>query len=330
MHCPRLDHFVRFNPTGTVSRCGHMVGAPEFLSLEHMEESQWLATIKKQTWPLECRRCKETEDISGTSIRLNTLRFHAQQQRNDYLIVGGILDNVCNSACQFCTAELSTKIGSLHSRDYVKYNNADRFWQLPVHRITHLDINGGEPSHSPAYKNLLQNLPPNIESIRLNTNGSRVMTELLPIINRGVKVTVTVSFDGIESVHDYVRWPIKWTDFAKNVLEYQSMPIELNLWTTLNALNVADFPNILSWAAKNKIDHSWGLLHSPDDLAVKFRNPFTLEARRLFEQGLDARLVRLLGHVAVAKDNSESFFNYIQQQDKLRNISYQDYFTTVV
>jgi len=307
-----------------------MVGAPEFNSLDEMDSSHWLKTIKKQSWPLECRRCRETEDINETSLRLNTIRYHSQQKRSDYLIVGGILDNVCNSACQFCNPELSTKIGSLHSREYVKYNNAESFWQLPVDRITHLDINGGEPSHSPAYKNLLQNLPPNIESIRLNTNGSRVMEELLPLVQKGVKVTVTVSFDGVQSVHDYVRWPIKWTDFARNVLEYKSMPIELNLWTTLNALNVSDFPNILSWATENQIDHSWGLLHAPTELSVKFRNAFTKMARRNFEQGTDQRLVRLLSYVAVGEDNSDSIFTYIHTQDKLRNISYQDYFTTVV
>lgn len=329
MDCPRLDHFVRFNPNGTVSRCGHMVGAPEFDSLEEMNSSHWLRQLRTQTWPLECQRCKETESISGTSIRLNTLRFHAQQQAADYLIVGGILDNVCNSACQFCNPELSTKIGSLYQRNYVKYNNADKFWQLPVDRIVHLDINGGEPSHSPAYKHLLENLPRNIRSVRLNTNGSRVMTELLPIVERGVHVTVTVSFDGTGAVHDYVRWPIQWKNFERNVQEYQSMPVDLNLWTTLNALNIADLPNILSWANQNKVEHSWGLLHVPNELSTKYRNPFTLKARHLFEHGTDARLVRLLGHVASAEDNTTGIFDYIAKQDKLRNISYQDYFTTL-
>ena len=329
MDCPRLDHFVRFNANGSVSRCGHMVGAPEFDSLEHMDTSDWLKKLKTQKWPMECQRCRETEAISETSIRLNTVKFHEKQTQPDYLIVGGILDNICNSACQFCNADLSTKIGSLHSRDYVRYNNSDRFWQLPVDRIVHLDINGGEPSHSPAYRNLLENLPDNIQSVRLNTNGSRVMTELIPLVNRGVQVTVTVSFDGTDHVHDYVRWPIRWQDFSKNIQEYQSMPVELNLWTTLNALNIGDFPNILAWVGKHKLNHSWGILHDPSELDIKHVNPFTTAARKMFEQGLDQRLVRLLGHVAVTKDNTNAIFEYIRTQDQLRNISYQDYFTSL-
>jgi sulfatase maturation enzyme AslB (radical SAM superfamily) len=306
-----------------------MIGAPEFESLADMESSDWLKKIKTQKWPMECQRCRETEAISETSIRLNTVKFHEKQTQPNYLIVGGILDNICNSACQFCNADLSTKIGSLHSRDYVRYNNADSFWKLPVDRIVHLDINGGEPSHSPAYRHLLANLPENIQSVRLNTNGSRVMTELIPLVNRGVQVTVTVSFDGTDRVHDYVRWPIRWQDFTKNIKEYQTMPVDLNLWTTLNALNIGDFPNILSWAGTHQLNHSWGILHQPNALDIKHVNPFTTAARKLFERGLDQRLVRLLGHVAVANDNSNEIFEYIRTQDQLRNISYQDYFTSL-
>ena len=48
MYCPRLDHFMRFNPNGTISRCGHMVTPAQFESLDAMESSEWLANIKKQ------------------------------------------------------------------------------------------------------------------------------------------------------------------------------------------------------------------------------------------------------------------------------------------
>ena len=86
MYCPRLDHFVRFNPSGTVSRCGHMTQAPEFSSLEEMEQSLWLRNTKlsfhKGIWPSECIRCKQTEQISNTSIRLNAVEFDQKQTRH--------------------------------------------------------------------------------------------------------------------------------------------------------------------------------------------------------------------------------------------------------
>lgn len=117
MYCPRLDHFARFNPDGTVSRCGHMVSPPGFGSLKELDDSAWLRDVKHQfdqgLWPRECIRCEEIESVNQTSIRQYSIKRHDQQTRSDYLQIGGVLDNICNSACQFCNSSLSTKIGSL-------------------------------------------------------------------------------------------------------------------------------------------------------------------------------------------------------------------------
>lgn len=282
MHCPRLDHFVRFNPNGTVSRCGHMVTPPEFDSLDEMESSLWLRNIKlymhKGIWPKECQRCQETEKINGTSIRTHSIKFAETQLRKDYLIVGGVLDNVCNSACMTCNENLSTKIGSLKSRHFPIIDNSDRFWQLPLDRVVHLDINGGEPSYSKKYRHILANLPASIQSVRLNTNCSTVLTELLPLVERGVEVTVTVSFDGIGEVHDFVRWPIKWDEFYENLMIYKSMPIRLNLWTTVSVLNQHQLPEIIEFARSHGIDHDYAYLKNPAVLDVDNKDQIAIDA----------------------------------------------------
>ena len=275
MHCPRLDHFVRFNPNGTVGCCGHMTSNPSFKSYDELQSSAWLADIKdemsRDAWPIECQRCKTTEQESGNSIRIDSIKRDAvfKKIRKDYLIVGGVLDNVCNSGCLTCGPENSTKIGSLTSKKYIKINNTDRFWSLPQDRIVHLDINGGEPSHSKNYKYLLGNLPSNVKSVRLNTNCSTVLDELLPLKDRGVDVTVTVSLDGIGAVHDFVRWPIKWDKFYKNLMTYKTMPVKLNLWTTVSVLNIDDLSNIIAFAQEHGIDHSYAYLTTPQELAVE-------------------------------------------------------------
>lgn len=314
MYCPRLDHFVRFNPNGTVSRCGHMTRAPEFSSLEEMEQSPWLRNTKlsfhKGVWPNECSRCKQTESINGTSIRLNAVDFDQKQTRQDYLTVGGVLDNVCNSACQTCNENLSTKIGSLKSQDYIRIDNSNRFWSLPLDRVVHLDINGGEPSASKNYQDVLQNIPPNIKSIRINTNCSIVMSEISNLINRGIHVTVTVSLDGIEAVHDYVRWPIKWDKFYKNLMTYKNLGIqELNTWTTVSALNIGDFENILKFVNDHELNHSYALLQDPEVLNVKYSNSNTLPFKDV-----------LPGQVAVDMNNQLELDAFIAKQNTLRGI----------
>lgn len=269
MYCARLDHFVRFNTNGTVSRCGHMVNAPEFASLEDMETSEWLSTTRQTMlagqWPPECVRCQETEP---NSVRAYAERLDAETDQRDYLQVGGVLDNLCNAACLTCNENLSTRIGSLRSRTFPIVNNLDGFRSLPRDRIVHLDINGGEPSYSRNYREILRDLPPNLQTLRLNTNGSTVLTELKDIAQRGIRVTVTVSCDGIGPVHELLRWPIPWSKFLNNLMTYKAMPVKLNLWTTVSVLNQEDLPNIQAFAKEHAIDHSWAYLHSPWQLSV--------------------------------------------------------------
>ena len=269
MHCPRLDHFVRFNSNGSVSRCGHMVNAPEFDTLEDMESSVWLVKTREKMqsnkWPAECVRCQETEP---NSIRQYAIDLDKQTEKLDYLQVGGVLDNVCNAACLSCNETLSTRIGSLNGQAFPVYNNLDKFWTLPQERIVHLDINGGEPGYSKNYKKILANLPPNLKTLRLNTNCSTVLTELVDIVNLGVEVTVTVSCDGIGPVHEFMRWPILWKTFYLNLMQYKTMPVKLNLWTTVSILNVDDLPNIQAFAQEHEIDHSYAYLKQPYELSV--------------------------------------------------------------
>ena len=288
MQCPRLDHFVRFNPDGTVSRCGHMVDAPRFDSLREMDNSSWLlgvqAHLEYGNWPKECVRCQETDTINNTSIRLNAIKFDQQQTQPDYLIVGGVLDNICNSGCLTCNAEYSTKIGSLISRTYPIVDNTNRFWQLPVERIVHLDINGGEPSASKNYREILKNPPPNVKSIRINTNCSLIIDEVESLVNRGIQVTITVSLDGIEEVHDFVRWPIQWSKFYNNLMFYKNIKeIDLNTWTTVSALNIHNFIAIKQFVANNQIKHSYAFLHSPDPINVQYQNDLTFRTKIYFQ-----------------------------------------------
>jgi len=290
-----------------------MVNAPQFKTLDQMDSSEWLADIKHKsdTWPKECVRCQQTESVNQTSIRLNAIEFNQQQTKQDYLIVGGVLDNVCNSACLTCNEQLSTKIGSLKTKTYPIVDNSSAFWRLPLDRVVHLDINGGEPSASKNYKHILANLPDNIASVRLNTNCSTVLLELEPLIARGVKVTVTVSLDGIGQVHDRVRWPIKWNQFLKNLLAYKSMKLhELNTWTTISALNIADFENIKQFVAENKLLHSWALLQNPDPINVKYTNSITRPYAHVIP-----------GQVAVDKNNQIELDTFIRNQNTLRGIT---------
>ena len=108
-------------------------------------------------------------------------------------------------------------------KNYIKTNNFAKFFKLPQSRILKGDVNGGEPTASKNYKKLLANLPRKTKIVRMNTNGSRMIKELEAILRNRIMVIVTLSFDGVGDVHDYVRWPIKWEKFTKTIEKYKKL-----------------------------------------------------------------------------------------------------------
>jgi sulfatase maturation enzyme AslB (radical SAM superfamily) len=330
MHCPRLDHFVRINQNGTVGKCGHMVNAMNFKSHTDLEKSDWLKTLKEKMsngqWPDECVRCQDSERVKGESVRTNSIERHKLLHpiRKDYLIVGGVLDNICNSACQSCHAGLSTKIGSLEAgKEYRRIDNYDVFMTLPLERMVELDVSGGEPTASKNYKRVLSELPKSTRIVRLNTNGSMIIKEIEEVLKRNIMVIITMSLDGIGKVHDYARWPIKWDDYLKSVDAYLDLKkkyklLQLDFWTTVSCLNVGNLPSIIKFAERKGVPHDWAFLHGPDVLNVRYKNDFTVPARDLYPDT-----------IAVDRDNTEQLAEFIDRQDRLRGINHRDYLNFV-
>jgi MoaA/NifB/PqqE/SkfB family radical SAM enzyme len=336
MYCPRFKHFVRLNQDGSIGKCGHMINAMGFKTFDKLDKSKWLKdindTMAKDEWPNECKRCQQTEDLHGESIRTKSIERHKilHPRKHDYLVVGGVLDNVCNSACQTCNAGLSTKIGSLKSKNYPRVNNYETFWKLPQNRILEVDVNGGEPTASKNYKKILAHLPPNTKIVRMNTNGSRIIQELETILRNRTMVIVTLSFDGTGDVHDYVRWPIKWKNYTKTVRAYKDLQkqyplLKLNSWTTVSSLNVENLPNILDFATEQGLDHDWAFLNTPDPLNVKYKNKFTIRAKQKLSKSSYTVCREMSKKIAVARDNNNLIELFIKKQDKLRNINIKNY-----
>jgi sulfatase maturation enzyme AslB (radical SAM superfamily) len=242
--------------------------------------------------------------------------------RSDYLIVGGILDNICNSACQFCNSLLSTKIGSLESgKNYQLTDNSSVFLSLPQERIVELDINGGEPSNSPNYSRLLDDLPVNCRIVRINTNASKFINQLPEILQRGIKVIVTISLDGTADVYEYARWPLKWSVFDQVVSEYMRLHqsyknLSLNFWTTVSAYTINDMDNISDYARHKQIDLDWGLLDQPSCLNIRYSNFITTRAA--------TKIPELQSLLASETDNNTELKSYIEHQDRMRGTDYRN------
>lgn len=334
MECPRIDHFVKLHPPlkgGVVRLCCHMTAPPSFKDYETMMASSWVQEIRdtfnNDQFPKECIRCKVSEDSNQYSIRLSSIEEHNKQTKEDYLIADVMLDNICNLACQFCSPMASSKIGSLYSPShYVIHDNTSHFENLPLDRIVQIDLAGGEPSYSKNIKNLLLNLPPNVNSLRINTNCTTYMDEIIPLLDKGINISVTISLDGIGKVQEYIRWPIKWDKFCKTLDQYKNLQliyphnININFWTTINALNINDFTNIKTFSESMNIPFMYSLLQSPEPLNIKYKNHLTIKAK-------DNNVINGIfkDQLATDIDNQVSLDKHISRQDLLRGSNILDY-----
>ena len=190
---------------------------------------------------------------------------------------------------------------------------------MPHERIIELDVNGGEPTASKNYKQILSQLPENVKIVRMNTNGSRMIDELEQVLKKNIMVIVTMSLDGIGKVHDYTRWPIKWEDYKKTVDAYQQLQktyplLQLDMWTTVSCLNIKNLPDIINFAKNKNIPHDWAFLNEPDVLNIRYSNRLTSRAKHVAP-----------GHVGVGENNDEALEEFIRVQDTLRGIDITDY-----
>lgn len=342
MQCPRLDHFVKIIPdedpfTSVVSNCCVMVDNPNFTSYDEMMQSQWLKDIKRDfsndIFPKECIRCKEKEEIGLQSDRTYWLDVHnnSNKSKSNYLIASFKLDNICNTACQFCNAETSSKIASLEKRIIKIHEVGDFYDLLPIDRIVQMDFEGGEPSNSKNVKGLLQKLPENVKKVKLYTNGRLFMQELIPLAEQQIHVQIGISLDGTGSVQEYVRWPTRWNEYVEVVQKYKDFmreypkSVSVNLFTTACAFNVNDLDNIIDFAETSQIPHSISKLSIPNQLDIAYSNKFTIVAKNRMELSSNQYLRTFAKGVAVKQNNDLELARYITNQDRLRNIKIDDY-----
>lgn len=337
MDCPRLKHYARLNVDGSVSRCGHMVKMITFESYDKMENSSWLKDVKSKfasgQWPEDCVRCKVSEEINGSSVRTDMIKKDQifKKYDPDYLVIGGVLDNVCNSGCISCNEKLSTKIGSLSNKKYFKVDNIKKFYQFPQDRICELDINGGEPTVSKNYKSLIQNLPNSIKVVRINTNCSSYFSELENLLKKKIKVILTISLDGVGKVHDFLRWPIRFEKFEANVdryvaLQAQHSNLTINTWTTVSSLNLLNLEQIIDFTERKKINHDMGFLRLPNELDIRYTNRYTDRYKLLYDNHHNDTLKNIAHKTCTLESNEKKINLFLKQQCRLRNIDVTDYF----
>jgi sulfatase maturation enzyme AslB (radical SAM superfamily) len=129
--------------------------------------------------------------------------------------------NLCNFACVYCGPDFSSKWASelkiytstptdqqiSDFREYI-YKNA--------HKLKHVYLAGGEPLLIKENLELLQRLNPEVQ-LRINTNLSKVDTNIFESICNFKNVHWIVSVESMDHEFEYIRYGGVWKDFQDNL-----------------------------------------------------------------------------------------------------------------
>jgi len=149
--------------------------------------------------------------------------------------------NLCNFACVYCGPEFSSRWANelnveiatpsndqlLHFQEYI-YKHA--------RQLKHVYLAGGEPLLMKENLELLKQLNPDV-NLRINTNLSKVDTQIFDAVCRFKNVHWTISLETIDNEFEYIRFGGTWVDFLDNLNTIKKLNHRISfnmLWFLLN------------------------------------------------------------------------------------------------
>lgn len=201
------------------------------------------------------------------------------------------LGNLCNLSCRMCHPSQSsgwyeewfkTRHSTFQDSD-IKYemttdkngrvllksspykwfqsSNLWNFLREHSSEIRELHFAGGEPLLSSEHVGLLQNFVSSglSSTIKLdyNTNLTVLPSHLTELWPHFEEVTLGISIDGYAAMNDYIRYPSRFESIQKNIQTLESLQGNLRIWatTTLSALNIGRYPELIRWILTSDFRH---------------------------------------------------------------------------
>ena len=296
---------------------------------------------------------------------------------NDLYTVDFRLGNTCNLQCVMCRPQDSSKwykeatILSKTLKSHARYEWAskekvdrDKFewykdekflesFYAASGEMRQMIFAGGEPLLIKEHKDIIRKLvengtAPNIK-VNYHTNGTIYDSELIELWSHFKRVDLFLSFDGIERINKYVRYPALHDTVVTNLKKYNdNAPPNMHFKAlyTVQALNIFYIPEFVDWLLSLNLPRiadyydaktNWddiihtGVLHYPQYLSPKI---FPERIKRMVTRKLTNYKAENEGKIKLDSldglcdlMNSEShtnllnqFNDYIENIDKLRNL----------
>ena len=224
-----------------------------------------------------CSKCWKDEDNGADSLRLisnrtigpNTNRPIMEQIKepklSDIKSFDLTLGNLCNLRCVMCNPGLSSQLlaeanlnPALKKRYDKNYIQKDFDWpkgddfvawcnkHLP--QAIHIKFTGGEPFIIPWIQTVLDKIPDEQKKkciLHFTTNLTIVNLGLFENFTKFKEVWLSVSVEGIEETHEYLRYGHKWETLETNIRLIQEMKIPNLIFKVNHVVQTASYHSII-------------------------------------------------------------------------------------
>ncbi len=224
-----------------------------------------------------CNKCWKDEDNGADSLRLisnrtigpNTNRPIMEQIKEPKLSELKSFDltlgNLCNLKCVMCNPGLSSQLlaeanlnpalKNRYDKNYIQKNfdwpKGDDFvnWcnkHLP--QAIHIKFSGGEPFIIPWIQTVLDKIPDEQKKkciLHFTTNLTIVNLGLFENFSKFKEVWLSVSAEGIEETHEYMRYGHKWETLETNIRLIQEMKIPNLIFKVNHVVQTPSYHSII-------------------------------------------------------------------------------------
>jgi radical SAM protein with 4Fe4S-binding SPASM domain len=269
--CPLPFAGLYVEPNGNVRCCSiskKKLGNIHSQSIENIVNGDVIKSIRKdmldEKFPSNCSECyKKEEGMTNINFKeisnrlyhvgklgVSPIKLYKNENNFELQQLDVRWRNTCNGACVYCGPALS-------SRWAIELNNENRMTRTAMEasvdyiysnlgNLKMLYLCGGEPMMMKENIKLLQIIKktnPNLD-IRVNTNLSNLDNKVFRLLETLPNVHWILSAEATHEKFEYIRYPLKWDTFIKNIKIIQGLDhkVSLNMsWNILNAFGIFNF-----------------------------------------------------------------------------------------
>jgi sulfatase maturation enzyme AslB (radical SAM superfamily) len=192
-----------------------------------------------------------------------------------------------------------------------------------------LSLIGGEPLYEKKNFDLLEHIIELGNSnvfLSMVTNGSvELTTRQKQVLSKFKNINFSVSIDGTESVFEYLRFPLKWTDLGCNLDFFREITDNISANYTLSNLNILYHNQTTEWFDKNNIVYSVNPIYTPAWLQPR---ALPESIKKVLKQQLSATDYNtFIGPIHTDQDqqNFQKMLEQTKIQDIAKKIKMEDY-----